>query len=382
LRLSRLVVCGSLALLGSCAGKAPPAVAPVPYAAPAETELTLFLIGDGGRPAEGGDPVLEALAAQIETAPGPAAVVFLGDNVYDDGLPLPGASDREEMERRLLDQMRAVLRTKAGAIFVPGNHDWDNGGDDGSNAIRRQDDFIRENGDGGRIRLLPVKGCPGPSVEKLSDRVVLVALDTQWWLHGHDKPGASDCEPGTEDAVQAKLSEALSDRSRTAIVVAHHPLLSSGPHGGYFNWQDHLFPLTRAWSPLWIPLPGVGSLYPLARVLGATSQDQRNPKNAHMRAALEESFRSAPPLVYAAGHEHTLEVLAGDVVPFLLVSGTGYYDHTSPTKTRPRTKYRNEAGGFMRLDFSRSGAVRLGVFTVRGDSSVDEPYSEWIVEGR
>jgi hypothetical protein len=366
----------SLGPLAACAGKAPPLPPPAPPVSEGELEYRLFLIGDGGKPKEGGEPVLEALTAQIESSAAPATVVFLGDNVYSRGVPPASSSDRSEMERRLFDQMNAVLRTKARAVFVPGNHDWDRGGGDGWNAIRRQEELVRAHGEGGRIVFLPGNGCPGPSVLDLGERLRLVVLDTEWWLHGNEKPGPGDCRPGTAEAVVDALEAALSEAgSRRTVVAAHHPLLSSGPHGGYFNWQDHLFPLTRLWKPLWVPLPVIGSLYPLVRHWGPSSQDQAGKRNRLMRSELEGAFRGAPPLVFASGHEHTLEVLEGGVVPHLLVSGTGYYGHSSPTRWRPESRYREPTAGFMRLDVGTTGELRLAIVTVDESGKAREPFA-------
>jgi hypothetical protein len=48
----------------------------------------LWLIGDAGLPNPAGEPVLRALTAEIRRAePGLALVVFLGDNIYPNGLP-------------------------------------------------------------------------------------------------------------------------------------------------------------------------------------------------------------------------------------------------------------------------------------------------------
>lgn len=369
-----VLVCSCL--LSACAGKAPPIPPSAPPVSSEELAYRLFLIGDGGEPRKGGEPVLTALTAQIESSGTPATVVFLGDNVYDEGVPPDASGDQREMERRLFDQMDAVLRTKASAVFVPGNHDWESGGEDGWNAIRRQQELVRRHGDGGRIVFLPGGGCPGPIALDLGGSLRLIALDTQWWLHGNHKPGPDECSPGTEESVIEALREEVSEAgSRRVIVVAHHPLLSSGPHGGYFNWQDHLFPLTRIWKPLWVPLPGIGSLYPLARIWGVSDQDQAGKRNRAMRSELESAFRDTPPLVFAAGHEHTLEVLTGEVVPHLLVSGTGYYGHHSPTKWRPESRYRNPAAGFMRLDVRQNGTIRLGVVTVDESGLAHEPFA-------
>ncbi len=361
-----------IAIFAACAGKAPAIPAPAP---PARGDLTLFLVGDAGESRPGGDPVLIALANQIAGVSGRSIAVFLGDNIYPRGLPPEEAADRKEMERRLLDQVAAV-KGAARAVFVPGNHDWDTAGKDGWPSILRQNDLIRKHGDGGRVVVSPRDGCPGPEVLELGSELTLVTIDTAWWLHGHQKPGPENCETGTEEAVLRKLRESLSSKKgRHAVVVSHHPLLSSGPHGGYFGWQDHLFPLSRLHDLAWLPLPGIGSLYPLIRSLGVTAQDLSSSEYQRLRESLLEACRENPPLVFAGGHEHTLEVLRGDPVPNMLVSGAGFYGHTNATKWRPETRYQKAASGFLRLDFMRSGEVRLGVLVVDEQGNVEEPFA-------
>ena len=93
-----------------------------------------------------------------------------------------------------------------------------------------------------------------------------------------------------------------------------------------------------------------------------------------MRVALEEAFASDPPLIYAAGHEHTLEVLEGKTVPYIVVSGAGCCGHTSPTKWRDQRLYQKATAGFMRLDLVRDGRLRLGVLTVDAEARVSQPF--------
>jgi hypothetical protein len=107
-----------------------------------EIEFTLFLVGDGGAPDPEGEPVLEALESQIVSTAAPSTVIFLGDNIYQRGMPPESADNRKEMERRIRAQMDAVLGTGAGGIFISGNHDWDRSGKDGWNAVRRQEEYI------------------------------------------------------------------------------------------------------------------------------------------------------------------------------------------------------------------------------------------------
>jgi hypothetical protein len=179
--------------------------------------------------------------------------------------------------------------------------------------------------------------------------------------------------------VEQALADALAGAgSRHVVVVAHHPLASGGPHGGHFTFSDHVFPLTRLKSWLFVPLPGLGSLYPLARRAGISEQDLANPRNREMRALLERAFARHPPLVYASGHEHNLQVLRGKAARFLLVSGGGICDHASAVDVGEDTRFAAAAAGFMRVDVTRSGTVRLGVRVVDKKAEASEPFSLWL----
>ncbi len=346
-----------------------------------EVDHSLFLIGDAGDPDPAGEPVLRALAAEVRRDPTRSLVVFLGDNLYPRGMPLPTESDRAEMERRIGVQIDAVKQAGARGVFVPGNHDWDKAGSGGWDAIRRQGAFVAAEG-GSSVSLLPRDGCPGPEVVDVGRYLRLVALDTQWWLHPGPKPtdAASGCSAFSEGQVIEGLRSALGGAGdRQVVVAAHHPLASGGPHGGHFSFRAHLFPLTDLNSSLWVPLPLIGSIYPLARKRGASAQDLGGEANRHMREALEGVFRERPPLVYVSGHEHGLQVLQGTSARNLLVSGAGIFGHASPVRRISGSRYAAARSGFMRVDFARSG-VRLGVLVADAEGRSSEAYAEWLTK--
>lgn len=344
-----------------------------------DVDLTLFLIGDAGNPEPRGEPVLRALEREVARDPARSLVVFLGDNVYPSGLPPGDDPARPEMERRLDTQVDAVKRPGGRGIFVPGNHDWGDGAG-GWEAVRRQTARIDERG-APLVSALPRDGCPGPEVLDAGEHLRLVALDTEWWLRGGPKPvhPTSDCPADSEQEVLEALRRALdSAGGRRAVVAAHHPLASGGPHAGYFTLRQHLFPLTDAKKRLWIPLPLIGSLYPLARKAGVSEQDMSNPVNARMREALEGVFRERSPLAYASGHEHNLQVFDGRSARYLLVSGAGIYGHTNTARRVEGTRYVSSKAGFMRLDLERSGRVRLGVLEVDRRGQAAERWAAWL----
>jgi hypothetical protein len=332
---------------------------------PATAKTTrLYLIGDAGAPAPD-DPVLRALHAELSGDPARSVAVFLGDNAYPKGLPEPGSAGYGEARRRLDAQVEAVRASGARAIFLPGNHDWARGSRrDGLAAIVRQTRHL--SGQGHLVTMLPGNGCPGPAVEDVGERLRIVVLDTQWWLHdpaARPSYPTSSCPQDSEAEVTAGLRSAIAGAAgRLVAVVAHHPLESGGPHGGRFGLRDHLFP---AWEKgVWIPLPGLGSIYPLYRAAGGPRQDLASRPYRHLRRSLAAVFAESPPLLYATGHEHNLQVIRRPGLPWLLVSGSGAFRHTSRVVKIAGALYAEEESGFMRVEVSAEGGVELTVLTV------------------
>ena len=357
-------------------------------------EVAIFLIGDAGSDAYDGEPVLQELALQSDSLrPVPQYVVFLGDNVYPRGVPPTGHPLRDDAEKKIAAQVLAIRKGSAQGLLVPGNHDWDRQGRDGWNSIRRQDTLVRKFG-GDDVRLAPAGGCPGPDVVDLGENVRLIAMDTEWWVHNDVKPygDTSPCPTRTYDEVTDSLAGALRDKGRRhAIVLSHHPLVSGGIHGGHFTLMDHVFPLRNFKRWMWLPLPVIGSLYPFARQVGISNQDISGKRYGEMRKAFEGTFRKNPPLVVASGHDHDLQVIRGGTpritnARFQLVSGAGILGHASVVRDIEGSLFKREAAGFMRLDVTKDGRVRLSVTTVvpegtrpKGESA--EVYSLWLTEG-
>ena len=309
----------------------------------------LLLIGDGGAPLPD-DPTLAALARWGDQHPDRSTVLFLGDNVYPDGLR---QSDRRG-ERILLQQLRA---TRSPKIFVPGNHDW---GFSARARVQRgrllaEQRFIKAKGRG-LAELLPTDGCPGPVErtlvspgEQLAHGLIVVLVDFHWWLlPAADRPRCVGI-PDTQAFVAALDRVLAAHRDHNVVVVAHHPLRSGGTHGG----------LSRGfWTDL-----GASIYYWIAGPI----QDVWEPTYAEMIGVVSNALSNNPPLGFVAGHDHSLQLIdGGDLAQLLAVSGAASADRITPVAAIDGTLFAHSHTGFIVFDFLklRGGGDRLVVQVV------------------
>jgi hypothetical protein len=94
--------------------------------------------------------------------------------------------------------------------------------------------------------------------------------------------------------------------------------------------------------------------------------------------AFRGAFADAPPALYAAGHEHNLQVIRHPVVPLELVSGGGIYGHRGRAAAIRGSLLARNASGFARLDVARSGPARLAVLEVDRAGHSREVFSTWV----
>jgi hypothetical protein len=321
-------------------------------------EAILYLVGDAGEVNAERDDVLAHLTLNIDSevhgGSGPPVVVaFLGDNIYDEGLPTaPSATDVE----KLAGQVRALPgRPNVEGIFVPGNHDWANGASlvYGRRAIVRQREWIGRFSPGRNVRFLPDDGCPGPVTHDVGESVHLVLIDTEWLLRNPED------ECGTPADFYARLTADLrANRDRRIVMMSHHPLASGGPHGG------NVAPLQR--GPF---------VYYLASKSGVGVQDLASRRYSTVIRELRKAIAASGtrPLAHAGGHDHTLQVIGmtGPGSPgFQLVSGAGSKSERSRRVAGMR--YATDGFGYMRLDFTEDG-VGLTVFARDVDSGPVRP---------
>lgn len=348
------------------------AAVPIELPAPDAVDAVVFLIGDAGEAELETSPILRRLQADVEfwseslARDSAVTVLFLGDNVYPSGVHDRGHASFPQDSARLWSQIHVLggpfARDRGSAgIFLPGNHDWGNmPGSRGVDRLRNQATLLDSARTRGiPVRMLPEPGDPGPVLRDVRENVRLLLMDTHWFLQEPDAANRTD--------FFARLYQALEDaEDRHVILASHHPYQSAGPHG-------LLAPGARI----------LGLLY-LMEKSGTLVQDLNSPIYSEFLDRMHSAFRAAghPPLIFAAGHDHSLQVLDPRTPGgprTVLVSGAG--SKLTDLTVSPLLRYAATKPGYMTLVFRSNEAVDLYVFAsdeteglqVRGEEETDPP---------
>ena len=344
-------------------------------------QARIVVIGDAGsfhKDANGKDRHY-VVSAVKKTVPIDAktTIIYVGDNLYYTGLPnemLP----YYDIRRAVLDSQALIAKgTKAKVYFMPGNHDWNREGPGGWEAIKREQRYI-DNEPTDNVQFFPKDGCPGPVEVPINKDITLIIVDSQWWLQAYEKPGIeSDCSAKTREEVISQLDDILERNAQKLVLFAeHHPFKSYGIHGGYFTIKQHIFPFTEMKKNLYIPLPVLGSIYPITRSVFGTVQDLHSPQYENMIRDLQGVLKKYPNVIYIAGHEHNLQLIK-DSSSYYLISGAGT-NKSRVSQNKKHLLFGKQMNGFAELKVSKNKNVNFSFYTVDRDS-VTKQYDSTLV---
>lgn len=333
----------------------------------------MYLIGElGGLRPDKPSPTLELLQKKLEGSGKNSSVVFLGGNVSPKGLARKSKKEARKLAEFQLDSQLDILKDYEGRIiFLPGRTDWKKYGLKG---LRRQEKYLEkrlnkgiEEEDDWEEHFFPGNGCSGPEVVEINDQLVVVVVDSQWYLGDWDaEPEINDgCEIKTRKDFAFHFEEVVRKyRNKNVVVAMHHPVYSYGPRGGLFTAKDHLFPFTMWKKNLYIPVPVLGSLAAFYRTTVGLEGDLSNIKYQEFIDAIMAGATKNGSYIFAGAHEKNMQYIFEERQHFI-VSGTGTQTSSSSASTGSDFAYANP--GFAQIDFYEDGAAWLQFWSIDKD---------------
>ncbi|MFI5219940.1 MAG: hypothetical protein ACHQNT_10665, partial [Bacteroidia bacterium] len=320
-------------------------------------KYSVYLLGGLGEGTDSSTEVLSMLQNHIEKADTNHTVVFLSDHIYDNGLPEENDANRKAAEKKIDSRLEYLLNDKGKILFISGDHDIIKEKKKRKETALRTKSYV-ENKLGKKNIFLPEDGCPGPAELHVTDDLVLIPINTQWWMVDKDERN-NDCEIKEEaDWVNAIKDIADNNQRKNILVLGHHPMLNAGNHGGYFSVKQHIFPFTDLHRSLYIPLPVIGSLYPLYRAGIGTKYDLAYPRFKQERKNLVAATQGYSNIVYASDHDHNFQYFKYDKQDLIVTNSSADLDWVG----KRRAYFTYSHMGFVKLYYLQNGEVWMEIF--------------------
>lgn len=318
----------------------------------------VLLLGDAGDSTLSPWHPTLALASELASeSPENTTVIMLGDNIYMQGYPnLEQGETKFSTEQKLvIDRLNAQLliseRSGAELFLVPGNHDWyaeqvDSQAEHVARyAEEKKADVTFVPWEKGEVPLPKVEHRPGLS---------LVFVDSQWLI---------SAEQADYEFVVAYLDKTLREietqyPENLILVNAHHPVQTMGPHNQFYTSRGYAFVME------------------LIDLFADMDQDTHNPPYQRLIRGLSEVFNSNSRIIYASGHEHSLQVFEGKTpgLGYQLVSGAANQSKVSGVGHNDETQFAVSMEGLMQLSVYSQG-VFLEVISTQSKEVI---HQQWL----
>ncbi|MDR2236642.1 MAG: metallophosphoesterase [Chryseobacterium sp.] len=324
-----------------------------------ENDFKVFLIGDAGNADEiQAQQTLNFLKGKLDSADSNAMLIFLGDNIYPNGMPKETDKDYALAKQKLENQLAITKNFKGKTLVIPGNHDWYNGLD----GLKAQEDFVKSYFNDKKA-FLPKNSCPIDDVN-LSKDIKLIVIDTEWVLANWDLyPGVNkNCTIKTREDFFTEFKDLVTKNQDKRIIVAlHHPIISSGTHAGFNSAKSHLFPLKSK-----VPVPGIASLINILRSSsGASPEDINNQHYADLANRLKSIVQDKENIIFVSGHDHNLQYHEDRNIR-QIISGAG--SKTDPSTIAQKTDFSYGGSGFAVLNIRKDQSTDVEYFSTKNNS--------------
>lgn len=299
-----------------------------------ELESSIFVTANTGEITDQG--ILQQIAMDGK-ATETSTLLIVGNE-----LPKGGFSDRTA-ETILNGQMAALKNFRGTTIFTPGENGWD---PETSNGIGNLEKYIQKNS---RAKFKPDDVCPVSKTD-LGDNLVLITLDSQWFMEDWDKYPYLNDNCGIKNRNQFFLFfEELVKKSQDKIVLVaiHHPVYTHSVQGLLSNTG------------------------------GFGTEDFQNKQYRALRNRLTTIARQANNVIFVSGHDKNLQYLNPHGVPQIISGASGKTEKVGKAK---RDDFAADKLGYARLDIYKEGKVTVNFVTIQNGTSTPV-FSKTILTG-
>ena len=309
--------------------------------AQSQLDHKVFLIGNISKLNPSSD-YFQQLILQLNQQQQPTSLLVLGDmseKNKGDASPVFNTS--------ILSAFDQIKNDNVKIHFISGDKDWDNSGKDGWNHVQQLESYLKKNVKTNNS-FSPDDGCPGPHEIKISKNLVIITINSQWFMHPHDRPELtnSTCDILFEYEFWEELEDVIEDNEdKNIIIAAHHPVYSHGFYSGkVYDWKSFI--------------PIFGGPYQSFRRHDGTPKDMSNTQYKLYIQNLQRILGEHHGVIYVSGHEFDTQVLQVDE-NYFINSGASY--RTRKTRPSKQTLFRNSKRAFSVLEFFDDGNVELKV---------------------
>ncbi|HKL37176.1 MAG TPA: hypothetical protein VJ899_12860 [Salegentibacter sp.] len=302
---------------------------------PKSLEHTFYVAGNLGNDLTGeGRKVLKAI---VEASKKDREATLLVPGNFLPAMGFPKNGTKREVQKQFLKKnlLNAVKEFNGTVVFTPGQNEWTTQGQD---AIDDLESFLQDNQS--NIEVWPDDGCPIES-EDISPDVILVTVDTQWYLENWDKhPNMNaKCDIKTRERFFAEFKDDIKDaHGKTILVSMQHPVMSNSK---------------RSFAE---------------KIGGFSPQDYQHAEHRYLRSRLETLASQFDNVIFVSGKDENLQYLEDDGIPQIISGSIG-----KPKKLNIRKKnehFGTIESGYAKLKLYKNNETLVELFKV---SDIENP---------
>ena len=287
------------------------------FAVAQKLETSIFITANTGNAQN--TEVLSQIAKDAKAADNPM-LLMLGNSA-------PESNFKNSIDQ----QLKIASGLKNDVIFIPGPNEWEENGYRGVETIEK---YIKKNSD---AKFYPHGGEPIRKRD-ISDNIVLITIDSQWFLEDWDKQTyineGSDIQNRTLFFLEFE-NQIKKAQGKIKIIAIHHPIETLTKQGLIKN------------------------------TAAPSSQDFRSNQYKHLRRRLKTIARLNQDVIFLSGADKNLQYI-NNSVPQIISGASG---NTKNVKNAKDGNFSIAAQGYSRLDIDTDGKVTAHFFTVEKGAS-------------